>query len=304
MRRLLLVTNPAASNFTGAVYRDVLRILDGPYQVTPVWPGSAAGARAAATAAAGDGYDVVAAMGGDGVVHHVANGLIGSETALGIIPAGTTDVFARILGLPAKPRKAARALIENGDLRSLRTARITADGVDGSFTAHAMFALGAGIDAEVVEEAERRPRGKLHFGGLYFARTALRMLATRFRRRPANLRIEADQHRLDGVGVMVQIHSRYTYLGFKPLRITPDADDDLSVLAVPKAGPWVAARFLPRLAFGRSLDGAAGAEVWTGVTKLSVAADPPVLVQADGELLGRVHAFEVTPASERLLIAG
>ncbi|NIR41978.1 MAG: diacylglycerol kinase family lipid kinase, partial [Actinobacteria bacterium] len=53
-------------------------------------PGGPDEARGVAADAATEGYDVVAAMGGDGIVHQVANGLLGGEAALGIVPAGTT----------------------------------------------------------------------------------------------------------------------------------------------------------------------------------------------------------------------
>ncbi|MBT8212186.1 MAG: acylglycerol kinase family protein, partial [Acidimicrobiia bacterium] len=90
-RRLLLIANPAASGFTGAMHRNVMATLNRDFEVVPIWPDGPAEAAAAARDAATDGFDVVAAMGGDGVVHHVANGIAYSPTALAIIPAGTTN---------------------------------------------------------------------------------------------------------------------------------------------------------------------------------------------------------------------
>ena len=110
MRRLLLVANPSASGFTGALFREVSSILSEAYEVTAAWPNGPDDARHSAEEAARSGYDVVVAMGGDGVVHHVGNGLVHTDTALGILPVGTTNVVARILGLPRNPKKAAQAL--------------------------------------------------------------------------------------------------------------------------------------------------------------------------------------------------
>ena len=67
MRRLVLIANPVASGFTASLHREVVATLTGPYDVTPVWPSSAVEARQVAADAASDGYDVVVAMGGDGI---------------------------------------------------------------------------------------------------------------------------------------------------------------------------------------------------------------------------------------------
>ena len=102
MRRLLLLANPSASGFTGALFRDVVRTLEADFSVDAEWPHGAAATRRRASEAAGEGYHVVATMGGDGVAHHAANGLAYTAAALGIIPAGTTNVLARIFKLPRK----------------------------------------------------------------------------------------------------------------------------------------------------------------------------------------------------------
>src|SRR5262249_20958068 len=70
---------------------------------------------ATARAAAGRGYDVIVAAGGDGTVSKVANGVIGTPARLGIIPLGTANVLARELGIPIDPDAACRLLAGAND---------------------------------------------------------------------------------------------------------------------------------------------------------------------------------------------
>ena len=304
MRRLLLVANPAASGFTGALHRDVVATLATSFDVAPVWPNSADEARQAAAHAAEIGFDVVAAMGGDGVAHYVANGLAGTDTALGLIPVGTTNVLARILGLPGRPRAAVQALADATAARPVDMAQIFAEGPSvHRLSTFGMFAVGLGFDADVVEAAEKRPHGKLRFAGLYYAQTAIGTMWSQFRKRPPNLRVEAEGHRADAVAVMVQIHDTYTYLGPRPLGIGPEPAGGLTVLVLDRLDLGVSSGMLPRLLAGRRLDRVDGVEVWTDVAKLIIEADPPVRLQADGELLGDVTDVEIAPAGGYLWVA-
>ncbi len=304
MPRLLLIANPAASGFTGALHREVVGILGRSYDVAPIWPDSADQARQAAAHAAEGDYDVVAAMGGDGVIHHVANGLAETGLPLGLIPVGTTNVLARILGVSGRSRQAARRLAEAQTAVPVDVAHIAFEGPGGTRrSVYGMFAVGVGFDAAVVEAAERRPDRKLYFGGLYYARSALGT-AARFRHRPATLRVEAEGLRADGVAAMVQVHDTYTYLGPRPLGVGPWTPEGLTALVLPRVDVRTASAVLPRLLTNRSLDGARGAQVWSGLSKLVVEAEPAALLQADGELLGMAAAVEVSPARRALWIAG
>ena len=100
--RCMMIVNPASGTVSKhRIIPHVCRRLDKlgvDYTVTPTrYPGHA---KEIAESAAADGYDVVIAVGGDGTVNETATALCGSQTALGIIPAGSGNGLARHLGIP------------------------------------------------------------------------------------------------------------------------------------------------------------------------------------------------------------
>lgn len=112
MRRAILVYNPKSGRqVSGRLVTPVLAELRGSgfevVEAPTVGPGDAT--RLARQAAA-DGCDVVFAMGGDGTLREAAAGILGTETALGPLPAGTANVLSIAFGLPRNARAAARVL--------------------------------------------------------------------------------------------------------------------------------------------------------------------------------------------------
>lgn len=295
MERLLIVANPAASGFTGAALRSVTNILRERFDVSTAWPTSAAGSRQAAADAAAEGIDVVAAMGGDGVAHHVANGLVHSDTALTLLPAGTTNVLARIVGLPRKPAKAAAAIVK-AQARRVTLAHVT----DGERSDHALFALGIGFDADMVRESEKRPLSKGTIGALHYVRSAVSVAVKDYRNKPANLIATCDGETVHAVSVMVQIHKPYTYFGPLALSLSSESADGPAAFAVTRLPVGRAISIAARSALRREVGRARGVTVWEGFHKLIVEADPPAHFQADGDLLGSGQYFEVTPAPQAL----
>lgn len=301
MRSAVLISNPSASQFTGGLFRGVVSELSKSFNLTTEWPTSPADTTRESANAAERGIDVVFAMGGDGVAHHVANSLVGTNTALGIIPAGTTNVLARILGIPLKPLVAAASATEL-DALPTRVVRVDAETDVGPKTRYATFSLGVGFDADVVSVAETRPYAKLRFGGVHYARTAVGRLLTTWRTREPHLRLTCDGDRYDGVVALTQVHHPYTYFGKVPLHLTTERVDAVATLAASSLGVLRSSEIFTRAALGRKHRDATGIRLWTGYTTLTIEAEPATPFHADGELLGIAKNLTITPEGDALLV--
>ena len=101
--------------------------------------------------AAQDGFDAVIAAGGDGTLHHIANGLAGTRTALGILPCGTANDLARTLGLPLDPDEALHAL------RDARPHPIDLGSLNGHYFLN-VAALGVSADVSTSTTSDQKRR--------------------------------------------------------------------------------------------------------------------------------------------------
>src|SRR5437764_4311685 len=99
-RRMRVIVNPYATTVSDRLKHLVVYALRGSYQVDAIDTEARDHATELCREAAQAGYDVVVAFGGDGTVNEAANGLIGSDTPLGCIPGGRTNVYCRVLGRP------------------------------------------------------------------------------------------------------------------------------------------------------------------------------------------------------------
>jgi diacylglycerol kinase (ATP) len=112
--------------------------------------------------AVGQKANLVIAAGGDGTINEIIQGLAGSETALGVLPNGTVNVWARELGIPLD-EAGARAVLVNG-----RTRCVDLGCVNGRYF---LLMVGIGLDGEVIQAVERKPLKRL--GMLGYALAAL-----------------------------------------------------------------------------------------------------------------------------------
>ncbi len=96
------------------------------------------------------GFTHIVAVGGDGTVNEVANGVVGSDAVLAVIPAGTGNDFIHMTGIPSDYRQAVRVLM-HGSQRMIDLGRIA----DGRYFVNG---LGIGIDAQVARDVLKMER--------------------------------------------------------------------------------------------------------------------------------------------------
>ena len=97
--KILLIANSTASSVTARKRVVIAKLLSGAHDVSVALTERRGHATELARAAIVDGVDIVVALGGDGTLNEVANGLVGSDCALAVLPGGSTNVLARTLGL-------------------------------------------------------------------------------------------------------------------------------------------------------------------------------------------------------------
>lgn len=229
----------------------------------------------------------VVAVGGDGTVQEVACGLLGSDAALGVVPAGTGNDFARSAGLvggawadPAWMWRADPVRIDVGKLNGKLFLNVA----------------GVGFDAEVARRVAGR-RGRRH-GTLTYLVEALRLLPVY--RNPV-LRIVADGRVIEGPTLLLAAGNGRFYGG--GMMICPDAGLDDGFFDVCLAGDLGRAETLlalVRVYGGRHLQSPKFQHFRT--RRLRIEGPPTVAVHADGELAGFLPVdLELEPQALSLL---
>ena len=254
--------------------------------------------------AARDGVDAVAVLAGDGTLNEAAAGLSGTQTALAPLPGGSTNVFARTLGIAYDPAQAADELLESLAARSFR--RIGLGSANGRCF---VFHLGAGFDAAVVSEVEQRPEVKRYLAHPAFAFAAVNTWVRRYDRRTrirATRRDDGSTTLLgEGPYAIVSNSDPYTYVARRPIRVAPQADLDrplaLTLMLTLRATVILRA-VLSSMGTTRFLTNAPEIVQAADIERLSLEADRPVPWQVDGEYLGETDHLDVRYEPDALTV--
>src|ERR1700729_2807700 len=158
-RRMLIIVNPYATTVSDRLKNLVVYALRGRYEVEAIDTDSRDHATELSREAAGEGYDVVVAFGGDGTVNEAANGLAGSDTPLCCLPGGRANVYCRMLGIPTDVIDATEHLLLMAD--DWHPRRVDLGSVNGRMF---LFSAGVGLDASVVERVDAHPKLKAKAG--------------------------------------------------------------------------------------------------------------------------------------------
>lgn len=303
--RALLVVNPAAT-ITSVRTRDVLtHALANDLQLTVATTEYRGHARDLARRAADDGgTELVIALGGDGTVNEIVNGLLhhGPDPQnlprVAVVPGGSTNVFARALGLPNDVVEATGALLDALHQGRERTVGLgLASGVPGTDDAEVpprwfTFTAGLGFDAGVVGRVEQhRERGKRSTHALYIRQVVQQFLKEQHRSRGTiTLERPGEEPVRDLVVSMACNTSPWTYLGNRPIYATPGASFDtaLDVLGLSQLTPAAVARYATQLLTSTPERGPHGRHAVTlhDLTEFTLHSQAPMPFQVDGDHLG------------------
>ncbi|MEM9514247.1 MAG: diacylglycerol kinase family protein [Actinomycetota bacterium] len=289
--RVLLIVNSFASSVTARNTVVVHRRLGQDAQVEMVETNRRGHATRFAADAARRGIDVVIGFGGDGTLNEVATGIAGTDTALGVLPGGSTNVFARTLGMPNDPVTAADLLADGIAARHIEP--IGLGKVNGRFFC---FHTGIGFDAAVVEQVERRGSLKRWLGHPLFITAGLTTWWRGYDRRVPHFRVHGDGGPAvdDGYFSIVLNTNPYTYLGNRPLDLSPAATLDRGLVAITFT-TMRATAILGSLAGalrGGGVTATPSLDVRVDVQHLVVEHECPFPYQVDGDALGSTNRLE------------
>ena len=303
--RALLVVNPAATT-TSARTRDVLvHALASDLRLEVATTEYRGHARdLARQAARGGEVELVIALGGDGTVNEVVNGLLHDGPApeelprLAVVPGGSTNVFARALGLPNDAVEATGALLNALHDGSERTVGLgLASGTPGSGDAAVparwfTFCAGYGFDAGVIGRVEqRRERGRRSTHALY-VRQVVRQFLTEPHRRQGTITLErpGEEPVRDLVVSIVCNTAPWTFLGNRPIYAAPRAsfDTGLDFLGFTRLSMAAVSRYGTQLLTSSPKRGPHGRHAVSlhDATTFTLRSPVPLPFQMDGDHLG------------------
>jgi len=230
-------------------------------------------------------YDLVVAAGGDGTIGLVAEELLGTETALGILPLGSIMNILRMLGLPRDMEAAADVLVE-GSVRPIDV---------GLAKGRIFYEAGSvGMNAAIFREAQRFDRGE------YLS--VVRAVWVAIRYRPARMRIEMDDGLVQTRALMVTVaNGPYTGVG---MTVAPEArvdDGKFDVRVFRHFSKAELLRHLFSIAFGRR---AYSPHVETyRSARVRIDSSSPLPCRADSHDLGTTPVeFVIRPRALRVVV--
>ena len=294
--RAVLIVNPNATSTTPAG-RDLLaHALESRVKLTVAHTDHRGHAIEIAHDAARDGIDVVIVHGGDGTVNEVVNGILGEcgqplpkrRTAIGVVPGGSANVFARALGISPDPIEATNQLVDLLDAhrRGIALRRI---GLMDCGERWGVFTAGLGVDGDVVAAVEaQRDKGRKVTAARYI-RVATRELLASARAEPRLTLHLPGSEAVEGVHfAFVSNSSPWTYANTRPVWTNPTTtfETGLGVFATTSMNIWANLLLVRRMLAKNPRIEAKHLVCDDDVPWVRVSTDTPVACQIDGDYLG------------------
>ncbi len=296
--RILLIVNSFASSVTPRNTVLVHEHLAKHHDVQVVETNERGHATRFAQDAAARGLDAVVGFGGDGTLNEIATGLAGSDTALAMLPGGSTNVFVRTLGIANDPMVALTQLMAGIDRNEIE--RVSLGQANGRyFTFHA----GIGYDAAVVEQVERRSSLKRLVGQPLFAYSALHSWFRSYDRKYPHFTMNIDGRAIpNGFFSVVLNTNPYTFVGKHPIHLSSAASLEKKLVVVTfrkMTTPLMLKTLYSALRRG-GLETSSGIDIATDVEHVKIEFPAPFPYQLDGDYLGDTTSIDIKHCPEAL----
>jgi len=283
--KLLFIVNTSASSVTERARVVIQKALSADHDVTTALTSRRGHATRLAQGAASQRLDAVVVLGGDGTLNEAANGLAGSSTALGILPGGSTNVYARTLGLADDPVEATGELL--GAMARNSTRRVGLGSVNDRYF---LFHVGVGFDAAVVEQVEKRAALKRYASHPLFVYAAFLTWFRHFDRSRPRFAVQFPSGDAidDGYFAICLKTNPYTYLGTTPLNVAPEAtlDSPLVLVTFRNVSMFTLLGAAGAALRSRSLRKKRRLDYRTDLPGFTLTGHGPVPYQVDGDFLG------------------
>lgn len=310
--RAVLIVNPNATSTTPAG-RDLLaHALESRVQLRVVHTDHRGHAIEIAQEATRSGVEVLIVHGGDGTVNEVVNGILGeggpgsAGPAVGVVPGGSANVFARALGISPDPIEATNQLVDLlGDYRRGRKWRRI--GLMDCGERWGVFTAGMGVDGDVVAAVEeQRAKGRKVSASRY-VRVAIREVLASARREPRLTLHLPDHEPITGVHfAFVSNSSPWTYANSRPVWTNPDTtfETGLGVFATTSMNVWANLGLVRQMNSRKPRLEAKHLIRDDDLPWLKVTSDGPVSCQIDGDYVGKREMMEFTSVPNALAVVG
>ncbi|HKJ40198.1 MAG TPA: diacylglycerol kinase family protein [Anaerolineales bacterium] len=293
-RKIKIILNPVADMGNAwRVARDLRSITEQHGGIE--WSGTVYPGHAIDLAKSSEGYDMVIAMGGDGTVHEVMNGLmqipVDKRPILGVVPVGSGNDFAHGIGVPTKPTEALSHAI-NGEPSTVDLGLMTDEQGRKEYFDNT---LGVGFGAIVTINSHRLPllRGYI----MYLTAIVQTIILDH---NPITMQLETDTEKWDQKVIYLAICNGSREAGGLPMAPDAKMDDGIFHYAmIEDVSRLMMFRILPEV-----MKGTHGRfkQVKMGTfKKLTLTADRPLYIHADGEIYSgpgtniRKVSFEILP---------
>jgi YegS/Rv2252/BmrU family lipid kinase len=290
MRKAMLLYNPLSGRRRGSRLADIeaaLSVLRGAgIEATAAPTRAASDATDQTKQAIGEGCDTVFACGGDGTVHDVLQGLVGTNTALAIIPLGTANSLAHDLRIPRSPSDAAQAAL-TAQPRRIAVGRIEFQDFTGKRSSR-YFTVVAGIGVDALLFYKLDALAKRRFGMAAYCAKAIHLWLTH---QMENFAVEIEEGQRSAVSQLLAVRIRD--FGGVLRQLAPGASldrDDLRLVLFHTRSRLAYLRYVLRGLFGTNWKVPGIELVHSASAVCRNVTSSRIFVEADGELLGTLPA--------------